>query len=59
MVKAGNKGTYKRNGGEWNKICNINLYKTFPTSQRGSFANGQYSDTFLHFQNGKAPTTKF
>ena len=52
MVKAGNKGTYKRNGAENSKVCDIDLYKNLPTSQNNSFANGQYSNTFLHCQNG-------
>ena len=52
MVKAGNKGTYKCTGAENNKVCGIHLYKNLPTSQNKSFANGYYSGTFLHCQNG-------
>ena len=52
MVKSGNKGTYKHTGAESSKICDIVLYKNLPTSQNNSFANGQYSGTFLQCQNG-------
>ena len=56
IVKAGNKGTYKRIGADRSKVCNIILYRNLPTSQNNSFVNGQYSDTFLHCRKGGTHT---
>ena len=59
IVKAGNKETNKHSEAESSDVCVIHFQKNFPTSQNNSFANGQYSGIFLHYQNRGHPQQSF